>query len=482
MPASADGLRATTRERESMTPFISQRRRWLWAPVAGSLFCLMAGPAFADAPRAAHSDLSSAAGTADGSTASRWSRPVDLGRGIPPSDSFPRAAIAADGTSAVVWWAWQPAASLPGRPDAVKIATGTPGGRFSAPRHLASRVVGGPLELFPFALGDGRFMVIWSDSRGLQVSRHPGRTRTVLEDPAMIADVARDGSGWLVLYRGAPERAGYSAIRIARLDARGRLRGPTISLGTGYAFPRWDRGGLLHVDDRGTARAVWTMASPSPFGSLGGVEVMSVRPRGGSFAAPVILDEQAREAAIAGRPGAGAVVTWTREERTREWGAYGSPQLLRPSSAAALPVPTLAAEPARGTFAPRALPLDRRRTLVIYQFHDPARMSLTGAVRATVVDATGSGRVQRLTDGKSKEPRIGAISGARALVAWARAGTWKAALAGADGVLRSVAAPRGPAARSNHSAQTNRDLRTGGRYAILAWDSHGRVRASVARF
>ena len=56
-----------------------------------------------------------------------------------------------------------------------------------------------------------------------------------------------------------------------------------------------------------------------------------------------------------------------------------------------------------------------------------------------------------------------------------------ASLAGSDGTFKTTAVPKGPPPPPFHFNSTNRDLRTGGRYAIFAWsrDADGRVRVSV---
>ena len=59
-----------------------------------------------------------------------------------------------------------------------------------------------------------------------------------------------------------------------------------------------------------------------------------------------------------------------------------------------------------------------------------------------------------------------------------------AALASRAGSFRKVATPKGPPPPPFHTNSTNRDLRTGGRWAIFTWsrDADGRVRVSVRKF
>ena len=77
------------------------------------------------------------------------------------------------------------------------------------------------------------------------------------------------------------------------------------------------------------------------------------------------------------------------------------------------------------------------------------------------------------------------LAGGRALAMWSGERGLGAALAGAGRHSSTrTAEPKGPPPPPFHFNSTNRDLRTGGRYAIFAWsrDADGRVRVGVRRF
>ena len=395
--------------------------------------------------------------------ATTWTRPVDVGVGFGDGDSAPRASIASDGSSVVAW------RQLDQRRNRLLVSTGDAGGRFSR-----TRVIGRPtgvLQVFPFARGGGRSTVMWSDGRGLHIDR-----RLVLAGRFEAIDVARDGSGWLVLYAGGRTQPGFTEVGVAALTADGSRRDVT-TLGTGYVWAKWARGQLLAVDLSGRAAALWSMpVDPASFSET--ADVVSVRSRRGAWSAPTGLGERAHDASVVSRPGVGSVLTWTQMIDEREWAFYGQPMVR--IGGAPFAVPVRPSETVRRLFAPSAVPLRGGRALVVYQYDPEARYPTGGAVRAAVVGAGVTSRVQRLTEARAKEPQLAALSNGRTLVVWQEQGRWRAALANADGRCSATVPPPGPAARGAHTAQTNRDLRASGRHAILVWDVHGAIRVSVA--
>jgi hypothetical protein len=70
------------------------------------------------------------------------------------------------------------------------------------------------------------------------------------------------------------------------------------------------------------------------------------------------------------------------------------------------------------------------------------------------------------------------VSRGRTLAVWATRSALGAALAGETGRFKHTAAPSGP----YHTNATNRDARSAGRYAIVAWARGGIVRVSVRDF
>ena len=104
-------------------------------------------------------------------------------------------------------------------------------------------------------------------------------------------------------------------------------------------------------------------------------------------------------------------------------------------------------------------------------------------VRAVALRADGSvGPLQTLTRRRATEPVGLPLSGGRTLAVWATRSALDAALAGADGRFKPTTAPAGPPPAPYHTNATNRDARSAGRYAIVAWARGGIVRVSVRRF
>ena len=103
-------------------------------------------------------------------------------------------------------------------------------------------------------------------------------------------------------------------------------------------------------------------------------------------------------------------------------------------------------------------------------------MALPVAEAATVVSYARRGDVP------PTEPVALALDQERTLAMWATRRGFGAALAGPDGAFRKVAAPTGPPPEIYHSNSTNRDTRSAGAYAIVAWARGHTVRVSVRRF
>ena len=105
----------------------------------------------------------------------------------------------------------------------------------------------------------------------------------------------------------------------------------------------------------------------------------------------------------------------------------------------------------------------------------PSPFSKEAPVRAVAFGPDGSvGSLQTLTRSLAHEAVARPLTGGRVLALWADKRRLAGALAGAKGRFGKTAAPAGPPPQTGHTNQTNRDLRTAGRYAIFAW------RATVA--
>jgi hypothetical protein len=113
----------------------------------------------------------------------------------------------------------------------------------------------------------------------------------------------------------------------------------------------------------------------------------------------------------------------------------------------------------------------------------PSPFSKEAPVRAVTFGADGSvGSLQTLTPALANEPVVLPLTGGRVLALWADKRRLAAALAGPKGRFRKTTSPGGPPPETGHLNQTNRDLRTAGRYAIFAWEGNRRVRISARRF
>ena len=104
-------------------------------------------------------------------------------------------------------------------------------------------------------------------------------------------------------------------------------------------------------------------------------------------------------------------------------------------------------------------------------------------MRAVRIDASGvAGPLQTLARSKASEPVALPLAGGRTLAVWATVRGFRAALAGKSGPFRPTAAPVGAPPGRYHFNSTNRDIRTGGAWAIAGWARRGVVRLSVRRF
>jgi hypothetical protein len=168
--------------------------------------------------------------------------------------------------------------------------------------------------------------------------------------------------------------------------------------------------------------------------------------------------------------------------RAGDTGRFGRPMLAVGRGEAPLSVPAspTISRPGR-VFGPSTAWLGRRPVLVWQQRDAAAPFSPVAPAWAAILDGAAFGRPQRLTRSDVSEPVAVALRGGRALALWAGTRRFGAALSNRAGRFRPIAAPPGTASKF-HFNSTNRDLRTAGRYAILAWSAAGRVRISVRRF
>ena len=402
-------------------------------------------------------------------------------------EPVPRAAIAADGTSAVAFLS---------RSGALMLATGTAGGRFGTPRAIERR---GVRDYSIAAAPGGAFLLAWEDSDGLRaaVRTQAGRRivrRRYTSGPGSEIDgvqVAADPRGGYVLAQrvfpyGARRLRQYG-VRTLSLDPAGRRLGAVQDLGAGQFGIDARPTQSLAVGGDGRAVLAFTREIPAnaPLGTPAPV-VVSVRPHGGVFATPVALAGPAAAGPRVAVDGTGrAVIAATQVSTRGDAGVFGGPIVaaVTPGGTLGAPHGPALRYPGRA-FAPSvALTRGGAGVLVFALKPKPEAFGTEAPVRAVAFDAAGRfGALQTVTSGRAKEPVAMPLSGGRVLTMWSGGRGIGAALAGPDGTFAKTAEPKGPPPRPFHTNSTNRDLRTAGPHAIFTWARDGRVRVAVRRF
>ncbi|MDA0185103.1 hypothetical protein OJ997_32665 [Solirubrobacter phytolaccae] len=373
--------------------------------------------------------------------ATAWSQPITF-PGWPDFGPIPRTAIATDGHHYTAW------------EDAQGALLASADG--AAPERLADRS-----DDYVAAAAPGRAAVAYSRGAGafIAVRGEPQRrlVKGGVEDIALAADPR---GGWVFVAQSKHHVLAFS------LDRRGR----TVrrqDLGNG-AIEDWGRQSrVLTVTPSG--RAYLAMYGPPPRPLL-----VVQRRHGGPWAKPV---------RVPGQPERQADYTDLSVVAAGERVAIGA---LTPTSCgdvgcAGFPLIGGPTEPLHGprltkpnrVFAPAVAP-----GVLVYQ-QKTGKKSFS---RSAPVVAVAGGRGQRLTGAPAAEPVPLPLSGGRTLVLWTTAKGWGAALAHADGRFRSISAPPGPPTGRFHTADTDRDVQSAGRYAIAAWGAEGLVHISVRRF
>ncbi|MDQ3676570.1 MAG: hypothetical protein M3401_07155, partial [Actinomycetota bacterium] len=207
-----------------------------------------------------------------------------------------------------------------------------------------------------------------------------------------------------------------------------------------------------------------------------------------AFATPVAVDSDPRptETRVAVGPGGSALVAFTRADGCGESSCTGPPTVAALSAGG---VPGTAFGPTlvtpRRALAPSAALTSAGGGLLVFEVKTKrSPFSTLWPVHAVRFRANGTvGKVRRLTSERAGEPVVLPLSRGRALALWVSSKRIGTALARRGGALRRTPAPAGPPPDVFHTNSTNRDLRTGGRYAIFAWSRRdGVVRVSVRRF
>jgi hypothetical protein len=414
--------------------------------------------------------------------ASSWTTPQSFAAGK-NIDIVPRVGIAADGTNAAAWKT---------RKTGLVVSSGGPRGHFAPPRVIDRR---GARDWSVAAAPDGAFLVAWWDADGLRVAartatRRPVVVRRVVASTSSAINglqVAADlRGGWVIVTREFPKNGTSQStygVRALSLDRAGRPLGPVQDLGAGQFGIDARPTQALAVDPDGRAVFTFTRQTPASFGE--GTVVVTTRAHGGVFGEPVPVPGPAAEPRVAVGQGGRAVIAVARTESCAESACFGLPgvALLAAAGPPGTPFGPSLPQPRRAFSPIAALTADDAGVLVFQLKTKPSPFSKEAPVRAVAFGADGSvGSLQTLTRSLAHEAVALPLNAGRVLALWADKRRLAAALAGPEGRFRKTAAPTGPPPATGHANQTNRDLRTAGRYAIFAWEGNGRVRISSRRF
>ncbi len=422
-----------------------------------------------------------------GAAAAGWTTASFPGGDDVNREPVPRAAIAADGTSAVAFFS---------KSGALMLSTGTAGGRFGVPRVIERR---GVRDHSIAAAPGGAFLLAWEDSDGLRAAVRTQAGRRIVRrtydsgPPSEIngVQVAADPQGGYAMaqrvFPHGARRLRQYGVRALSLDPAGRRLGAVQDLGAGQFGIDARPTQSLAVGGDGRAVLAFTREIPdnAPFGTPAPV-VVSVRPHGGVFGAPAALaGPRAADPRVAIDAAGRAVIAATLVSNRGDAGAFGAPSVatVGPDGTLGAAAGPALRYPGRAFAPSAALTTGGAGVLVFALKPKPEAFGTEAPVRAATFDATGRfGPLQTLTSGRAKEPVAMPLSGGRVLTMWTGVRGIGAALAGPDGIFKKTAEPKGPPPRPFHTNSTNRDLRTAGRYAILTWARDGRVRMAVRRF
>lgn len=429
-----------------------------------------------------------AAAPAPAGAATEWTAAASFPAGDDVQrEPVPRAAIAADGTSALAFTS---------KSGALMLATAGAGRRFGAPRVVQRTGVG---DYAIAAAPGGAFLLAWQDAGNLRVAVRTKAGRAVVRrhfasrplSAISGVAVAADPKGGYALaervFPGGSTGARRYRVRARSLDRAGRAVGPVQDLGGGQFGIDARPTQAIAVDGTGRAVLAFRRENPvsAPFGTPEPV-LVSVRPHGGAFGAPVALaGPPAADPRVAVGSAGRAAVAFTQIASRGDAGVFGSPLLagVRPDGSLTGAAGPRLANPRRA-FAPSAAFTESGAAVLVFQLKaKPEAFSTEAPVRAVAVDSDGRvGPLQTLTSGRAKEPVAMPVGFGRVLAIWSGRRGIGAAIAHGDGTFKKTAEPKGPPPWSSHTNATNRDLRTAGRYAIFTWARGGRVRAAIRRF
>jgi hypothetical protein len=379
--------------------------------------------------------------------ASAWTPAQSFGGAAGDESAVPRAAITASGSSTVAWR----------RGDHRLVMTaGSASGRFRTPKVVARKAL-------DFAVAPGA--VAYEAKDGIHLYTR-GRDRRVAasngEEINGLAIAADPLGGYVIAERQFRPRSYH--VRAMSVDADGRLVGAVQELGLGqFGIDARPTQSLSVLPD---GRALLTFQRESPNYTDPTPVVLAARPHGGAFTDPVVVGDGMTDPRITG-----STLTVTMTSTCGDTGCAGQPRAIavNPDNTLGTPAGPNLPKPNRA-FAPWATP----GALVFLLKSGPKPFSKEAPVRAFA-----HGKLQTLTTQAAHEPVALALSDGRTLAVWATRSKFGAALAGPDGHFKPTSAPAGPAPYIFHFNQTNRDIRSAGRWAIVAWSTKTTVRISV---
>lgn len=282
--------------------------------------------------------------------------------------------------------------------------------------------------------------------------------------------------GWVIAERRFPRHGSAVPYRVRTLslDASGAPTAPPQDLGLGqFGLDARPTQALAVLPD---GRAVLVFQREGAQYDDPDPVVYALRPHSGAFSTPAVVGDGLTDPRVT-VAGTSAVLSVTMTALCGDTSCAGQPRAipLNPDGTLGTPVGPTVARPSRA-FAPWAAP-----GALVFQHKTKAKpFSREAPVRAASL--TADGPLQTLTREPATEPVALALDGGRTLALWATRRGLGTALAGPDGRFRRTAAPVGPPPDVNHSNPTNRDARSAGPYAIVAWARGDTVRVSVHRF
>lgn len=350
------------------------------------------------------------------------------------------------------------------------------GRRFTRVRTLARRTI--DYAVAPGAVAyeakDGIHVAVRT-AGGFKQRKVASSTGNEINGVAIAADPL---GGWVVAERQFPRHGSgpkktYS-VRTISLDPTGAPLGPPQELGPGaFGIDARPTQALAVLPD---GRAVLTFQRESPDFADPTPVVYSIRPHQGAFSTPATVGDGLTDSRVT-VSGDRAVLSATATAVCGDTQCAGQPRAFPIAADGSLGAPQgpTVARPRRA-FAPWATP-----NAIVFQLKTaPKPFSREAPVRAAAL--TPNAPLQTLTKQPATEPVALALDGDRTLALWATRTRLGAALAGPSGTFHTVKAPNGPPPEVVHTNSTNRDARSAGRYAIVAWSRGHTVRVSVRRF